>query len=242
MCGQQIHMLFDHCFRFAIPIQVLSHWLFYQAPVELETIKDGTLPSIFYRCGTTNHKVPSTSSMENSWSPFRWQYASPFVRADVPCQFLIRFTFPNQFVRDDLNDLNYNSFSCMYREGSSKLTANTSCTEGSTSAPNFLASKIGANLPRILQMSLLNFQVSLLPSSLSPSCTLTSPLLHFAQQAWMLKIFRVQDSDYSRSASHPIWRLAAHSLWNTSLAECFFVCVKLCTKEFFTFSGWFPIV
>ena len=41
----------------------------------------------------------------------------------------------------------------------------------------------------------------------------------------MLKIFRVQDSDYSRSASHPIWRLAAHSLWNTSLAECLFVCV-----------------
>ena len=72
----------------------------------------------FYRCGTTNHKVPSTSSMENSWSPFRWQYASPFVRADVPCQFLIKFTFPNQFVRDHLNDLNYNSFSCMYREGS----------------------------------------------------------------------------------------------------------------------------
>ena len=136
-------------------------------------------PSIFYRCGTTNHKVPSTSSMENSWSPFRWQHASPFVRADVPCQFLIRFTFPNQFVRDDLNDLNYNSFSCMYREGSSKLTANTSCTEGSTSAPNFLASQIGANLPRILQMSLLNFQVSLLPSSLSPPCTLTSPLLYF---------------------------------------------------------------
>ena len=72
-----------------------------------------------------------------------------------------------------------NSFSCMYREGSSKLTANTSCTEGSTSAPNFLASKIGADPPRILQLSLLNFQVSLLPSSLSPSCTLTSPLLYF---------------------------------------------------------------
>ena len=72
-----------------------------------------------------------------------------------------------------------NSFSCMYREGSSKLTANTSCTEGSTSTPNFLASKIGADPPRILQMSLLNFQVSLLPSSLSPSCTLTSPLLYF---------------------------------------------------------------
>ena len=43
MCGQQIHMLFDHCFRFAIPIQVLSRWFFYQAPVELETIEDGTL-------------------------------------------------------------------------------------------------------------------------------------------------------------------------------------------------------
>ena len=60
MCGQQIHMLFDHCFRFAIPIQVLSHWLFYQAPVELETIEDGTLLRFIIDVvqPTTRYQVP----------------------------------------------------------------------------------------------------------------------------------------------------------------------------------------
>ena len=36
-------ILFDHRFRSALPMQVLSDCFFYQAPVELETVQDGTL-------------------------------------------------------------------------------------------------------------------------------------------------------------------------------------------------------
>ena len=104
-----------------------------------------------------------------------------------------------------------NSFSCMYREGSSKLTANTFCTEGSTSAPNFFALKIGADPPRILQMSLLNFQVSLLPSSLSPSCTLTSPLLYFNNKRECSRsfVYRTQIIVEVQATQFGKWRLGS---------------------------------
>ena len=42
-------------------------------------------PCVHHRCGATNRKVPSTSMMENTWSPFCWQHASPLVRTKVPC-------------------------------------------------------------------------------------------------------------------------------------------------------------
>ena len=42
-------------------------------------------PWVHHRCGATNRKVPSTSIMENSRSPFCWQHASPLVRTKVPC-------------------------------------------------------------------------------------------------------------------------------------------------------------
>ena len=42
-------------------------------------------PWVHHRCCATNRKVPSTSTMENSWSPFCWQHASPLVRTKAPC-------------------------------------------------------------------------------------------------------------------------------------------------------------
>jgi hypothetical protein len=44
VCGQRIYfILFDHRFRSALPMQVLSDCFFYQTPVEMETVQDGTL-------------------------------------------------------------------------------------------------------------------------------------------------------------------------------------------------------
>ena len=42
-------------------------------------------PWVHHWRSATNRKVPSTSTMENSWSPFCWQHASPLVRTKVPC-------------------------------------------------------------------------------------------------------------------------------------------------------------
>ena len=42
-------------------------------------------PWVHHWRSATNRKVPSTSTMGNSSSPFCWQHASPLVRTKVPC-------------------------------------------------------------------------------------------------------------------------------------------------------------
>ena len=105
MCGQQIHVLFDHCFRFAIPIQVLSHWLFYQAPVELETVEDGTLLgfTIDVVQQTVRYQVPPLWKIRDLHfaGSMRLRLSGRQSRATL----IRRYTYPKQFVRDDLNQL-----------------------------------------------------------------------------------------------------------------------------------------
>ena len=140
VCGQRIYfILFDHRFRSALPMQVLSDCFFYQAPVELETVQDGTLLgfTIDVVQRSVRYQVPPLWKIRDlrSAGSVRLRLSELKSRATL----IRRYTFLEQFVRDDLDQLLTNSFSCMYRKGSPKQTANTSCTEGSSSIPKLLA-------------------------------------------------------------------------------------------------------
>ena len=98
-------ILFDHRFRSALPMRVLSDCFFYQAPVELETVQDGTLLgfTIDVVQRTVRYQVPPLWKIRDlhSAGSMRLRLSGLKSRATL----IRRYTFPKQFVRDDLNQL-----------------------------------------------------------------------------------------------------------------------------------------
>ena len=98
-------ILFDHRFRSALPMRVLSDCFFYQAPVELETVEDGTLLgfTIDVVQRTVRYQVPPLWKIRDlhSAGSMRLRLSGLKSRATL----IRRYTFPKQFVRDDLNQL-----------------------------------------------------------------------------------------------------------------------------------------
>ena len=98
-------ILFDHRFRSALPMQVLSDCFFYQAPVELETVQDGTLLgfTIDVVQRTVRYQVPPLWEIRHlhSAGSMRLRLSGLKSRATL----IRRYTFPKEFVRDDLNQL-----------------------------------------------------------------------------------------------------------------------------------------
>ena len=98
-------ILFDHRFRFALPIQVLSHCFFYQAPVELETVEDGTLLGFTIDVGqrTVRYQVPPLWKIRDlhSAGSMRLRLSGLQSRATL----IRKYTYPKHFVSDDLNQL-----------------------------------------------------------------------------------------------------------------------------------------
>ena len=98
-------ILFDHRFRSALPMRVLSDCFFYQAPVELETVEDGTLLgfTIDVVQRTVRYQVPPLWKIRDlhSAGSMRLHLSGLKSRATL----IRRYTFPKQFVRDDLNQL-----------------------------------------------------------------------------------------------------------------------------------------
>jgi hypothetical protein len=98
-------ILFDHRFRSALPMQVLSECFFYQAPVELETVQDGTLLgfTIDVVQRTVRYQVPPLWKIRDlrSAGSVRLRLSGLKSRATL----IRRYTFPKQFVRDDLDQL-----------------------------------------------------------------------------------------------------------------------------------------
>ena len=98
-------ILFDHRFCFALPIQVLSHCFFYQAPVELETVEDGTLLgfTIDVVQRTVRYQVPPLWKIRDlhSAGSMRLRLSGLQSRATL----IRKYTYPKHFVSDDLNQL-----------------------------------------------------------------------------------------------------------------------------------------
>ena len=98
-------ILFDHRFRSALPMRVLSDCFFYQAPVELETVEDGTLLgfTIDVVQRTVRYQVPPLWKIRDlhSAGSMRLRLSGLKSRATL----IRRYTFPKEFVRDDLNQL-----------------------------------------------------------------------------------------------------------------------------------------
>ena len=98
-------ILFDHRFRSALPMRVLSDCFFYQAPVELETVQDGTLLgfTIDVVQRTVRYQVPPLWKIRDlhSAGSMRLRLSGLKSRATL----IRRYTFPKEFVRDDLNQL-----------------------------------------------------------------------------------------------------------------------------------------
>ena len=98
-------ILFDHRFRSALPMRVLSDCFFYQAPVELETVQDGTLLgfTIDVVQRTVRYQVPPLWEIRHlhSAGSMRLRLSGLKSRATL----IRRYTFPKEFVRDDLNQL-----------------------------------------------------------------------------------------------------------------------------------------
>ena len=98
-------ILFDHRFRSALPMRVLSDCFFYQAPVELETVQDGTLLgfTIDVVQQTVRYQVPPLWEIRHlhSAGSMRLRLSGLKSRATL----IRRYTFPKEFVRDDLNQL-----------------------------------------------------------------------------------------------------------------------------------------
>ena len=98
-------ILFDHRFRSALPMRVLSDCFFYQAPVELETVEDGTLLgfTIDVVQRTVRYQVPPLWKIRDLHSAGSMRLRLSGLKSRAT---LIRgYTFPKQFVRDDLNQL-----------------------------------------------------------------------------------------------------------------------------------------
>jgi hypothetical protein len=98
-------ILFDHRFRSALPMQVLSDCFFYQAPVELETVQDGTLLgfTIDVVQRTVRYQVPPLWKIRDlrSAGSVRLRLSGLKSRATL----IRRYTFLEQFVCDDLDQL-----------------------------------------------------------------------------------------------------------------------------------------
>ena len=98
-------ILFDHRFRSALPMQVLSDCFLYQAPVELETVQDGTLLgfTIDVVQRTVRYQVPPLWKIRDfrSAGSVRLRLSGLKSRATL----IRRYTFLKQFVRDDLDQL-----------------------------------------------------------------------------------------------------------------------------------------
>ena len=92
-------ILFDHRFRSALPMQVLSDCFFYQAPVELETVQDGTLLGFIIDVvqRTVRYQVPPLWKIRDlhSAGSMRLRLSGLKSRATL----IRRYTFPKQFVR-----------------------------------------------------------------------------------------------------------------------------------------------
>ena len=84
---------------------MLSDCFFYQAPVELETVEDGTLLgfTIDVVQRTVRYQVPPLWKIRDlhSAGSMRLRLSGLKSRATL----IRRYTFPKQFVRDDLNQL-----------------------------------------------------------------------------------------------------------------------------------------
>ena len=98
-------ILFDHRFRSALPMQVLSDCFFYQAPMELETVQDGTLLgfTIDMVQRTVRYQVPPLWKIRDlrSAGSVRLRLSGLKSRATL----IRRYTFLEQFVCDDLDQL-----------------------------------------------------------------------------------------------------------------------------------------
>ena len=83
----------------------LSHWFFYQAPVELETVEDGTLLGLTIDTvqQTIRYQVPPLWKIGDlqSAGSMRLRLSGLRFRATL----IRRCTFPKRFVSDDLNQL-----------------------------------------------------------------------------------------------------------------------------------------
>ena len=91
-------ILFDHRFRSALPMQVLSDCFFYQAPMELETVQDGTLLgfTIDVVQRTVRYQVPPLWKIRDlrSAGSVRLRLSGLKSRATL----IRRYTFLEQFV------------------------------------------------------------------------------------------------------------------------------------------------
>ena len=141
-------ILFDHRFRSALPMQVLSDCFFYQAPVELETVQDGTLLgfTIDVVQRTVRYPVPPLWKIRDlrSAGSVRLRLSGLKSRATL----IRRYTFLEQFVRDDLDQL----IQLYVQKGFSKTVPTRLVQKAVQAYLNFWLWKVATDMLMRLQM------------------------------------------------------------------------------------------